>query len=354
VSANGKIRLALPSKGEIEGPTLHFLAQCGLHVDRRHPRQYQGWVKSVPDLEIVFQRVADIPALVHNGHATLGITGYDLFAEHRGYADDEEEKTQSNGDLLLLSRDLGYGKCRLVVAVPETWNDVSTCADLWHLSNSYHQHDRSLRIATKYPVLAAQFLRHHDIHGTVFSPQGALEAAPLTDTADLIVDLTATGTTLRENRLKELVDGVVLNAHACLLANGQLLKSDNKALQIAEMIVELIDAHALAHAQSLLTATLPLCDPADVQSVRYRPHGHLAEITLYPSQMSLHATTANTSGCTLSAMVPRGECSHELLVTVALLRSIGASSITITPLTYRFLQDSVSVRVLRERLERIV
>ena len=347
---DGKIRLALPSKGELEHPTLTFLAECGMKVGRNHPRQYQGWIESLPGLEIVFQRVSDIPSLVQSGHVTLGITGYDIVAEHRGSTDEEKEHDPSNADLLVLSRNLGYGECRLVIAVPETWNDVHSCADLWHLSNSYSQHQgRNLRIATKYPALAEQFLHRHDIYGDVFSPQGALEAAPFTNTADLIVDLTASGTTLRQNHLKVLDDGEILLAQACLLANGRQLKSNHQALQIAIVMLELMDAHAQAHAQSILMATLPLCTCEDFPLFRERLGGHLLGMHLSPSQVSDDPPTS--SGSTLSAVV--GRTSRELLETIAILRSLGASSITMTPLTSRFMQESVSVRALHEQLERM-
>src|SRR5207249_2797789 len=175
---------------------------------RSNPRQYLARIGSLPELEVVFQRAADIPSLVQDGDATLGITGYDILAEHRGHSDEDVE-CRYDDDIIVLERDLGYGNCRLVVAVPDTWIDVSTCADLWHLAGYYAtQKGRGLRIATKYPALTGQFLRRHSItHCKIVSPHGALEAAPLTDTADLIVDLTETGTTLRDNHLKLLDDG---------------------------------------------------------------------------------------------------------------------------------------------------
>ncbi len=139
MSSKNKVRLALPSKG-LETATLNFLAECGMKVNRSNPRQYLAHIKGMPEVEVVFQRVADIPSLVQSGDATLGITGYDLFAEHRGYGDDEEEENGRAEDLIMLERNLGYGACRLVIAVPESWIDVSNCADLWHLSGYYQEH----------------------------------------------------------------------------------------------------------------------------------------------------------------------------------------------------------------------
>src|SRR5213080_736047 len=254
--AEHETRLALPGKGALESATLSFLAECGMKVNRSNPRQYLARIASMPGLEVVFQRAADIPMLVLNGDATLGITGYDILAEHLGYSDDEIVDGDNGEDIIVLERNLDYGACRLVVAVPETWIDVSTCADLWHLAGYYAtQKGRGLRIATKYPILTGQFLRRHGItHCKIVSPHGALEAAPLTDTADLIVDLTETGTTLRENHLKLLDDGVVLRSQACLIANARLLSQSKGALRMAESMLELVDARLQAKNRSMLTA----------------------------------------------------------------------------------------------------
>src|SRR5437667_6657393 len=86
VSTEAAIRLALPGKGALETATLTFLAECGMKVNRSNPRQYLARIGSMPDLEVVFQRAADIPTLVQDGDAALGITGYDILAEHRGHA----------------------------------------------------------------------------------------------------------------------------------------------------------------------------------------------------------------------------------------------------------------------------
>src|SRR5690348_5522882 len=109
-------RLALPGKGTLEASTLAFLSECGMKVNRNNPRQYLASVSSMPDLEVVFQRAADIPLLVQDGDATFGITGYDILAEFRGTSEKEDEKDGDDDDTVMLEQDLGYGKCRLVVA----------------------------------------------------------------------------------------------------------------------------------------------------------------------------------------------------------------------------------------------
>jgi ATP phosphoribosyltransferase len=369
VSGESGIRLALPGKGALEAATLAFLAEAGLKVNRSNPRQYLARMGSMPELEVVFQRAADIPSLVQEGDAALGITGFDILAEHRGHLEyseggaaggagraDEAEKDTIDDDLIILERGLGYGYCRLVVAVPETWIDVSTCADLWHLAGYYFSHKgRGLRIATKYPILTGQFLRRHGIvHCKIVSPHGALEAVPLTDTADLIVDLTETGTTLRENHLKLLEDGVVLYSQACLIANTRLLKSNKAALRIAEACLELIEARMQARDRSILTAHLRVQDNEKIHHIHEQLKTRIVGAELRPAGIDARGiAAASTSEFTLSGVVNMGSSSAELLEIVALLRAMGASHIDITPLTYRFDAESRSVRGLHERLKRL-
>ncbi|HEY6542545.1 MAG TPA: ATP phosphoribosyltransferase [Ktedonobacteraceae bacterium] len=358
MNSQHEIRLALPGKGTLEAATLSFLAECGLKVNRSNPRQYLASMRSMPGIEVVFQRAADIPTLVQDGDAALGITGYDILAEHRGYSDDEQGEEDDGDELLVLERDLGFGQCRLVVAVPETWVDVSTPADLWHLAGYFRSRkSQNLRIATKYPRLTTHFLRQHGItHYKLVSPHGALEAAPLTDIADLIVDLTETGTTLRENHLKLLDDGVVLRSQACLIANARLLHQHEAALSMVSTMLELIEARMQARNCSLLTAQLQ-GEPSAIQLACSRLNQRIQQVQpgaevrpVSSSQSGEHPTSA--SAYTISGVINARDSAADLLSIVAFLRQAGASDIHITPLTYRFAGESTSVRTLRERLKR--
>lgn len=360
MAEEAEIRMALPSKGALETATSAFLAECGMKVSRKNPRQYLARIASMPDLGVVFQRVADIPALVQDGDAVFGITGYDLLAEHRGYGHDEQEEEHDDGDLIVLLRDLEYGRCRLVVEVPETWIDVSNMADLWHLAGYYQTHKRrGLRIATKYPILTGRFLRQHGItQFKLISTHGALEAAPLTDTADLIVDLTETGTTLRENHLKLLSDGVILYSQSCLIANARLLRENELAMRQAEIMLELIEARMAARNRSLLTASLTGENLETVQQ-QVRQLNHRLRAMQTDVELRVSSFEAQSSGpleqrwYTVSGVVGvKGEEAARMLEIVAVLRSAGASEITITPLTYRFREAAVNVHTLRERLQR--
>jgi ATP phosphoribosyltransferase len=351
------IRLALPGKGTLEASTLAFLSECGMKVNRNNPRQYLASVSSMPDLEVVFQRAADIPLLVQDGDATFGITGYDILAEFRGTSENEDEEDGDDDDTVMLEQDLGYGKCRLVVAVPENWIDISTCADLWHLAGYYLDHKkRGLRIATKYPVLTGQFLRKHGItHCKIISPHGALEAAPLTETADLIVDLTETGTTLRENHLKLLDDGIVLRSQACLIGNTRLLRENQQALNLASIMLELIEARKQARNRSILTAHIETGTLEDMQQNFSFLSQHLNDLVSgleYQASYSEKEDTRNLCRYTISGVTNVGRSTSDFLKIVSVLRSSGAKQINITPLTYRFEKEPSSVRTLHKRLKR--
>nr|BBH91834.1 ATP phosphoribosyltransferase [Thermogemmatispora argillosa] len=352
-SEPAQLRLALPGKGTLEGATLTFLAECGLKVQRSNPRQYLARISSLPELEVVFQRAADIPALVRDGDAILGITGYDLLAEFRGLAEEPDEDEENDDNLMVLERDLGYGSCRLVVAVPETWIDVNTCADLWHLAGYYQRHKgRGLRIATKYPTLTRHFLRRHGIsHCRIVTPHGALEAAPLTGVADLIVDLTETGTTLRENHLKLLEDGVVLRSQACLIGNVRLLSQLPQAQRVARVLLELLNARLQARNRVLLTAYVP----GSGEEVRSLLSMHLKRLVPgfeYHIGSSESTDDPQAQRCRVSGVLQMGEAVADLVEIITALRSVGAEHIDVTPLAYRFGQEPASLRLLSERTAR--
>src|ERR1044071_978661 len=103
------LTLALPSKGAIAEPTINFLRDCGLKVEKPNQRQYTGVIPAIPSLTVLFQRVTDVLYKVTDGTAQIGITGFDVAREH------------PHENLVIIHDRLGYGQCSLVVAIPETW-----------------------------------------------------------------------------------------------------------------------------------------------------------------------------------------------------------------------------------------
>ena len=226
------VMLALPSKGAIAEPTLNFLQDCGLRVEKPNPRQYTGSIPALPEVDVLFQRVIDVAYKVAEGTAQLGVTGVDVVAEY------------GNSDLVIVHPDLQFGQCRLVVAVPEAWIDVESMLDLADVALDFREfHGRNLRVATTYPRNTRQFLHAHGIHHfTIVQAEGAIEAAPTIGHADIIVDLVQTGTTLRENHLKALPDGVVVESQACLIGHRPTLLAVPAARETARRMLEHMDA----------------------------------------------------------------------------------------------------------------
>ncbi|TIX75397.1 MAG: ATP phosphoribosyltransferase, partial [Mesorhizobium sp.] len=119
------------------------------------------------------------------------------------------------------------------VAVPDIWLDVDTMADLDDVAADFRQrHGRRLRIATKYWRLTQQFFSQK--HGIqvyrIVESLGATEGAPAAGLADVVVDITTSGSTLRANHLKVLADGVILRSQACLVASRKLRTAADEAI----------------------------------------------------------------------------------------------------------------------------
>ncbi|MGQ9889377.1 MAG: ATP phosphoribosyltransferase [Aggregatilineales bacterium] len=231
------LKLALPSKGALEQPSLDFLAAAGMKVYKPNRRQYSACIESFPNVTVLFQRASDILPKVAEGSADIGITGLDVVSEGR-----------DNHEPVVVIEKLGFGRCELVVAVPDSWVDVSTLADLADLSLAIKATGRDMRIVTKYPNLTRDwFYSKGIVNFALVDADGALEAAPAMGYADLIVDLTETGTTLRENRLKTIEQGTLLRSEACLIGNANVLLNNPKKLEITRHVLELIEAHTRAH-----------------------------------------------------------------------------------------------------------
>jgi len=214
------ISIALPSKGRLKEQALEVLAKAGFTVNLPDDdRRYRATIEGRADIEIAFLSASEISGEIGQGNVDLGITGEDLIRENLA---DWERKAA------IMAR-LGFGHADVVVAVPDMWLDVDTMADLDDVAADFRQrHGRRLRIATKYWRLTQQFFSQ--MHGIqvyrIVESLGATEGAPAAGSADVIVDITSTGSTLRANHLKILSDGVILRSQACLV---QSLKARNAA-----------------------------------------------------------------------------------------------------------------------------
>ncbi len=174
MAARPRLRIAVP-RGALFTDTLDLLD--GLGIDTAEVRENDRKLL-FEDVGIITMRPSDVPTYVSAGAADLGITGKDVLLEH------------SERDVLELL-DLGFGRCVMVLA-SQAGEDRAAEA-LRRLG--------VVRIATKYPRIAAEYFLATGRQAEIVEVKGSVELAPLTGLAEAIVDLTATGTTLRENGL---------------------------------------------------------------------------------------------------------------------------------------------------------
>ena len=334
-SSTDELRLALPSKG-MEDDTLAFLAACGLQVERSNPRQYRAALRNPPGVTVLFQRAGDIFDKVDEGSVDLGITGYDIVAEHQ----------REDDAVAVLYRELGYGRCSLVLAVPDGWLDVATIADLAEVATALRGRGGELRVATKYPNLARQFLYQHGInHFSVVGSQGALEAAPTLGYGDIVADLMTSGVTLRENRLKTIAGGTILRSQACLIGNRRQLAPSEAKLQSTRAILELIEAYQRGRGYASLTG-----------NVRGESEEAVAR------RITAHEDIAGLRGPTIARVYPKAGGERDwyavtvvvhrdlLLSAIEHLRKAGAADITVADVHYVFEHRSWSFEALQRQL----
>ncbi|ODR97782.1 ATP phosphoribosyltransferase [Methyloceanibacter superfactus] len=203
--------IAVPSKGRLKEQAAEMFARAGLSLRiKGHERGYRGQLEGLGDVEVEYTSAGEIVHQLKAGRVHLGITGEDLVRETLADVDATVE----------FLKPLGFGHADVVVAVPECWLDVSRMADLEDVAAQFTRtHGRPLRVATKYMNLTRRFFAAKGVTGyRIVESVGATEATPATGTAELIVDITSTGTTLTANHLKVLEDGLILKSQAHLLA----------------------------------------------------------------------------------------------------------------------------------------
>ncbi|WDZ77338.1 ATP phosphoribosyltransferase [Ensifer adhaerens] len=205
------ITIALPSKGRMKDDASAIFERAGMKIVAvGNDRSYRGRVEGSDDVEIAFLSASEISRELGSGAIDFGVTGEDLVREGLANADARVE----------FCARLGFGHADVVVAVPEIWYDVDTMADLGDVAADFRaRHGRRLAIATKYWRLTQNhFSGSHGIQlYRIVESLGATEGAPASGSADIIVDITSTGSTLKANHLKILTDGVILRSEACLV-----------------------------------------------------------------------------------------------------------------------------------------
>lgn len=222
------LRLAIPDKGRLHDEARSLLADAGLEVRAASDRALVASLGG--EFEGIFVRAQDIPELVADGSADAGITGWDLVQEaDRG---------------LVSQLDLGFGRCRLVVAAREE-SGIRTLDDL----------TEGTRVATVFPRVTARFFAEREKAVTLVPVSGAVEAAPHLGIADVILDLTSSGSTLRVNGLREVA--TVLESTAQLVVAGDDRAPTGDRRQALDELVAALRSVLAGRDQRYVMANVP-------------------------------------------------------------------------------------------------
>jgi ATP phosphoribosyltransferase len=245
------LRLALPSKGRLAEPAVDLLRAAGLDFELSERRLSAAVANA--DLELLFVRTEDIAEYVADGLVELGLSGADLVAEH-------------GGDLRTIVP-LGFGACSLVLAVPRE----STAGDAADLAGC--------RIATSFPRVTERYLAERGVDAQVVEVRGAVEVTPQLGVADAVVDLVASGSTLRMNGLRPIA--TLLASEAVLVARAATADGDSRVQPLVDMLRSVLDARgreymmmnapadALDRIRALIPGfsgptVMPLADPTQI------------------------------------------------------------------------------------------
>ena len=230
------LRIAIPNKGRLNQDARSLLSDAGLEVRSSSERALVASLGG--ELEAILVLAQDIPQLVADGAADAGITGWDL--------------TSESGRALESRLDLAFGRCRLVLAVREE-SAVRSIADI----------PIGSRIATVFPRLTREYFARANKHVELVPVSGAVEIAPHLGIADLIVDLTSTGSTLRVNGLRE-VDTVLESTARLIVARGD--RDDARSQALDELTASLASVLA-ARDRRYVMANVPRARLEEVERI---------------------------------------------------------------------------------------
>ena len=210
-----KLKIAVPSKGRISNPSIDILEKAGLGLKDNNNRQLISKTHN-KNIDIMFARASDIPEFVSDGIVDMGITGIDLIKE-------------SESEVIELL-DLAFGQTKLVLASPED-SKINSIDDV----------TSDMTVATEFPTLTKKYLQDNNITPKIVKLSGSTEIAPFIGVADLITDLTSTGTTLKMNHLK-IID-TILESSIVLITTENSLKEKKVLVEAVNRSIKgVIDA----------------------------------------------------------------------------------------------------------------
>lgn len=275
-----RLRIAIQKSGRLTDACFELLKQCGLKYTRGKDQLY-CYGDNLP-LDVLLVRDDDIPDLVREDVCDLGVVGENVLNEHPA------------SQAIERLRALEFGKCRLSIAVPESFHYRSP------------QDLSGLRFATTYPNSLAHWLQQHGVTAQSVTLSGSVEIAPRLGRAEVICDLVSTGSTLIANRLKEVE--TIFHSQALLVKTPQPL-SDFKAAWVARLLQRIdgvirvkeskyIMLHASINALAKIKTLLPGSEsptilPLEGQSDRVAVHALCHENVFWETLESLKAAGAS-------------------------------------------------------------
>lgn len=280
------LRIALPNKGRLSEETRELFADAGLPVRARGERALTASLGG--EFEAIFVRAQDVPEFVADGAADAGITGWDLVCE-------------SERDLHM-RLDLDFGRCRLVVAARED-------SGIEHVDQIVGG-----RVATVFPRVTRRFFDRPGCTVEVVPVTGAAEIAPHLGIADIVVDLTSTGSTLKVNGLREVA--TVLESSARLIARPPNADSrDTEKQRALDELTTALESVLRARGQRYVMANVPRAALERVREVLPGLNGPtVIDIMNGGQHVAVHAVVPATA----------------IFRTIARLKALGGAGILVT------------------------
>ncbi|MFZ5657147.1 MAG: ATP phosphoribosyltransferase [Pseudomonadota bacterium] len=218
IEPRDRLRIAIQKSGRLADPARALLASCGLSWRESRDRLF-CYGEALP-IDLLLVRDDDIPGLIADGVCDLGVVGRNVLREQ-----DTERVRRGDGTAFRELRPLGFGGCRLALAVPDGWE--------WRGAGQL----AGRRIATSYPALLQQWLQEQGISADVVTLTGSVEIAPRLGQADLVCDLVSSGATLAANQLKPVA--TLLESEAVLA--GPVAEFEGERAALAEMLLRRLD-----------------------------------------------------------------------------------------------------------------
>ena len=244
------LTFAIPSKGRLKENAENWLASCGFKVRQLGgSRGYRAELKGIADVDMMLLSAREIAQGLIAGELHIGVTGEDLL----------HDLSHNLAQDAAIIKPLGFGHANVVVAVPAAWLDVDTMTELEAAGAAFRvRHGRRLRVATKYLNITRRYFAEKSVgEYRLVESAGATEAAPASGSADVIVDITSTGATLKANGLKILQDGTMLRSQAALAGSLRANWSD-QALSSLKTLLGNVAAREQAETYMSLKAAKPI------------------------------------------------------------------------------------------------